>query len=157
MSVILIVILTAAYFLPYFNARMRRTRNAGSVGVINLFLGWTFIGWVVALAMSSSGDVTPKKFMVPGADGNIIGNFTCAGCGEQGHGSNNCPRKIITGQPLKTAPAIDLPSQPKSHVTMEAMKEEIFQLESDRVQGKISLQDYQTAKATLDKILQRVV
>ncbi len=40
---------------------------------------------------------------------------------------------------------------------MEAMKEEVFQLESDRLQGKISPEDYQTAKAALDKTLQRAV
>jgi hypothetical protein len=40
---------------------------------------------------------------------------------------------------------------------MEAMKEEVFQLESDRLQGKINAQDYQSAKAALDKTLQRAV
>jgi hypothetical protein len=40
---------------------------------------------------------------------------------------------------------------------MDAMREEIFQLESDRIQGKISPQDYETAKAALDKTLQRAV
>jgi hypothetical protein len=40
---------------------------------------------------------------------------------------------------------------------MEAMKEEVFQLESDRLQGKINPQDYLTAKAALDKTLQRAV
>ncbi|HXA88731.1 MAG TPA: superinfection immunity protein [Mycobacterium sp.] len=31
--------------------------NAGSVAVINLFLGWTFIGWVVAPAMAVIEDL----------------------------------------------------------------------------------------------------
>ncbi|HLK51877.1 MAG TPA: hypothetical protein VKU42_00395 [Candidatus Angelobacter sp.] len=50
-------------------------------------------------------------------------------------------------------------SKPKdrSGVLLEAMKEEVFQLESDRLQGKISPQDYTTAKAALDKTLQRAV
>lgn len=47
--------------------------------------------------------------------------------------------------------------QDRSTLLMEAMKEEVFQLESDRLQGKISPQDYQTAKAALDKTLQRAV
>jgi hypothetical protein len=29
--------------------------DAASVAVVNLFLGWTFLGWVVALAMAVSG------------------------------------------------------------------------------------------------------
>jgi hypothetical protein len=37
------------------------------------------------------------------------------------------------------------------------MKEEIFQLETDRLQGKISAKDYESAKAALDKTLQRAV
>lgn len=47
--------------------------------------------------------------------------------------------------------------QDRSALLMEAMKEEVFQLESDRLQGKINSQDYQTAKAALDKTLQRAV
>lgn len=45
----------------------------------------------------------------------------------------------------------------RAGVLMEAMKEEVFQLESDRLQGKISPEDYQAAKAALDKTLQRAV
>jgi hypothetical protein len=47
--------------------------------------------------------------------------------------------------------------QDRSTLLMEAMKEEVFQLESDRLQGKINPQDYQTAKAALDNTLQRAV
>ena len=47
--------------------------------------------------------------------------------------------------------------QDRSAMLMEAMKEEVFQLESDRLQGRITPQDYQTAKAALDKTLQRAV
>jgi hypothetical protein len=38
---------------------------------------------------------------------------------------------------------------------LEALKEELFHLESDRVQGKISQQDYQAAKNGLDALLRR--
>ena len=37
------------YFLPVIVALMNGHRNATSVGVLNLFLGWTFLGWVLAL------------------------------------------------------------------------------------------------------------
>ena len=40
------------YLLPTFVGVRRGAPNLGSVGVINLFLGWTFVGWVVALAMA---------------------------------------------------------------------------------------------------------
>jgi hypothetical protein len=40
------------YFLPTIVAAARKVTNLGSVAVINVFLGWTCIGWVVALAMA---------------------------------------------------------------------------------------------------------
>src|SRR6185312_15405553 len=42
-------------------------------------------------------------------------------------------------------------------VLLEAMKEELFQLESDRLEGKITPQEYELSKAALDKTLQRAV
>ena len=45
-------LLFSIYFLPAIIAFAREMRNAGSVLVINLFLGWTLVGWVVALAMA---------------------------------------------------------------------------------------------------------
>ena len=40
------------YFLPSLIATGRKVPNAGSVFVLNFFLGWTFIGWIVSLAMA---------------------------------------------------------------------------------------------------------
>jgi len=57
----------------------------------------------------------------------------------------------------QNAPVTAGAPQDRSAMLMEAMKEEVFQLESDRLQGKINPQDYQTAKAALDKTLQRAV
>ena len=41
------------YFAPSIVGGGRHVPNVGSIFVINLFLGWTLIGWVVALAMAS--------------------------------------------------------------------------------------------------------
>lgn len=41
------------YFIPSIVAERRSVPNAGSVLVINIFLGWTLIGWIVALALAS--------------------------------------------------------------------------------------------------------
>ena len=46
--------LFAAYFAPTIIAGARHHHNVGAIAVINGFLGWTFIGWVVALAMAAS-------------------------------------------------------------------------------------------------------
>lgn len=55
----LILLIAILYFLPTFNAYSNKKRNASSVLVINLFLGWTFIGWIVALSMSAGKDAKP--------------------------------------------------------------------------------------------------
>jgi hypothetical protein len=51
-AVFLVIIGIGAYFLPTIVAVARKVTNQGSVAVINFFLGWTLIGWVVALAMA---------------------------------------------------------------------------------------------------------
>jgi hypothetical protein len=50
----------ALYFAPVIVAAMRGYHNVGSIAVINIFLGWTFVGWVVALAMAF-GQVRPAN------------------------------------------------------------------------------------------------
>ena len=42
------------YFLPAIVAKMRGHHNAMSIFLLNLFLGWTFVGWVVALVWAAS-------------------------------------------------------------------------------------------------------
>ncbi len=49
---LLIFIGFAAYFAPTIVAFARHHHQANTILVINLFLGWTFIGWVISLAMS---------------------------------------------------------------------------------------------------------
>lgn len=51
-TIIGLITLAAIYFIPSIVAWNRRYRNLASVVVINVFLGWTLIGWVVALAMA---------------------------------------------------------------------------------------------------------
>jgi hypothetical protein len=43
----------ALYFAPTIVAFSRKAPNRGSVLVLNLFLGWSFVGWVIALAMAA--------------------------------------------------------------------------------------------------------
>lgn len=48
-----IVTVAFLYFLPSLIA-ISRWHYFGSVFAVNLFLGWTLIGWVIALSMSMS-------------------------------------------------------------------------------------------------------
>jgi len=42
----------ATYFIPSMIASYNRAPNTVGIMLINFFLGWTVIGWVVALAMA---------------------------------------------------------------------------------------------------------
>ena len=53
-GVLILILLIALYFLPTIIAANRHVPNVGSVVVINVLLGWTLIGWIVALAMAAS-------------------------------------------------------------------------------------------------------
>lgn len=48
---VIVAILTAGYMLPWAIAAVRDVPHWG-VFWINLLLGWTIIGWIVALVMS---------------------------------------------------------------------------------------------------------
>ena len=49
-------LLFVLYFLPTINGYASGKRNAEAIACLNLFLGWTVIGWVVALVWSSTKD-----------------------------------------------------------------------------------------------------
>ncbi|KKK67034.1 hypothetical protein LCGC14_2958120 [marine sediment metagenome] len=44
------------YFVPWAVASSRGKRNAPAIAVLNLFLGWTFVGWVIALVWACTDE-----------------------------------------------------------------------------------------------------
>jgi hypothetical protein len=60
-SLFMLAILFIAYFSPYFVAKTRMHSKLESILVVNLFLGWTLLGWVVALAWAFSEDNRHNK------------------------------------------------------------------------------------------------
>lgn len=48
----IIIIGLAVYFIPTIIAVARHHRNALAIFLVNLFAGWSFIGWVVTLVWS---------------------------------------------------------------------------------------------------------
>lgn len=51
---LLLVIGGALYFLPWIVAYRRDHPNCNAIALLNLFLGWTFLGWVLALVWSAT-------------------------------------------------------------------------------------------------------
>jgi T4 superinfection immunity protein len=44
------------YFLPFIMARKKNKKNSEAIGVLNFFLGWTVVGWVIALVWATMED-----------------------------------------------------------------------------------------------------
>lgn len=65
----LAILAAAAYLTPTLVGWIRRVPHLGSIAVINIALGWTLIGWVIALAMaarSAPPPATPRQQGPPG-------------------------------------------------------------------------------------------
>ncbi|MGB6383784.1 MAG: carboxypeptidase-like regulatory domain-containing protein [Terriglobales bacterium] len=62
-------------------------------------------------------------------------------------------------RPTEATPATTTPIAPaaKSSMLLEALKEELFQLEVEKKQGKITPEDYEKARAALDQTLDRAL
>jgi hypothetical protein len=55
-----LLILAAVYFLPAIVASSRHHRNRLAIGILNLLLGWTVLGWIVAMVWACTSDVEPR-------------------------------------------------------------------------------------------------
>lgn len=54
-----IIVVGIIYFAPTVNAMLRDHKNSGAIGTLNFFLGWTVLGWVIALVWSMTDYVRP--------------------------------------------------------------------------------------------------
>ena len=52
-------VLTVGYLLPWAVAATRNRSNTAAIALLNLFLGWSLVGWVVALVMALGTEPTP--------------------------------------------------------------------------------------------------
>lgn len=61
-SILLIIIVIALYLLPSIIAAYQKKKNGAAIFILNLLLGWTLIGWVVAIvwAFTYEESVKPK-------------------------------------------------------------------------------------------------
>lgn len=54
LGAIVLVFAVGAYFFPWIIAAARKHPNLNSIVILNLLLGWTVIGWVIALIWAAS-------------------------------------------------------------------------------------------------------
>lgn len=66
----MLIVVLGLYLVPTIIGMIRKVPNIGSVIVINLLLGWTLVGWVVALAMAvRTVPPKPQPYIPPRRDG----------------------------------------------------------------------------------------
>ena len=58
---VILGILLLLYFLPTIVADQRRVRHLAGILILNLFLGWTMLGWIGALIWAVSD--APKSVL----------------------------------------------------------------------------------------------
>ncbi|QKL04851.1 superinfection immunity protein [Pseudomonas sp. NY5710] len=77
----------ALYLLPTFEAWIRKKSNLQSIAVLNLFLGWTIIGWVAALIWAfkkpEEAVVVAPAMAEPVTAADTPEKKTCPFCAEQ--------------------------------------------------------------------------
>jgi hypothetical protein len=80
MVVLFLCVGCVAYFIPTIVAALRQKTNILAIFVLNFFLGWSVIGWVVALVWAMSTqvvDATPAPARV---------SVLCSSCGKYNAG-----------------------------------------------------------------------
>ena len=90
-GLIVLGIVLGLYFLPTIIASQRGVTNLGSIAVINLFLGWTLVGWVVALAMSFKDVPARDAPVTASTNASSTGSAEAAARRTGGSTYRNCP------------------------------------------------------------------
>jgi hypothetical protein len=54
MSFLALMFVLFIYFLPWLNSLSAHHKNSTAILLVNLFFGWTLIGWVGALIWSTT-------------------------------------------------------------------------------------------------------
>lgn len=51
-TIIILLVCVVIYFIPTFIANGRKTHNENGIAIVNVLLGWTVVGWIIALIMA---------------------------------------------------------------------------------------------------------
>lgn len=62
--IIMLILIVIPYFVPTIIAFNRKKTNTGAIFALNLFLGWSLIGWVIALIWALSNIEAPQQIVI---------------------------------------------------------------------------------------------
>ena len=111
---------------------------------------WPILGGFAVLLAIGGWVVTKRQSAI---------SATAASATNSGAASSDYSAAVHPRTPTVAAPAASTTSAPvaKSSMLLAALKEEMFQLEVEKKQGKITPADYEKAKAALDQTLDRAL
>jgi hypothetical protein len=78
-ALLVLVVGLALYLLPTLVAKRREKRNLAAIAAVNILLGWTFVGWVIALVWALSRQAIDTPNATPNHAGAVQ---LCAHCGK---------------------------------------------------------------------------
>jgi hypothetical protein len=81
-AVVLVVLLIVASLLLYFLPSIvgRHKQNFAAILVLNLLLGWTLVGWVVAMVWAVARETPPAQVIVNQSA--ALPSLFCSSCGK---------------------------------------------------------------------------
>jgi len=119
---------------------------------------WPIIGGFV-LALAGGAFYMTKRQRAAVANGAVAADYEVPDPPQQpitprvSRPAAPAPAPRVAPAPTATAVTPAAPAAPRSSMLLEALKEELFQLEVEHKQGKIAQQEYEKAKAALDGTL----
>jgi len=97
MGVMLLIVLVGGYFVPSIVALVKKKRNTGAIVLVNVLLGWSVVGWIVALVWAVTNDVpvvqvNQNYYGQPAPQARSVGDRFCQRCGAHFDSRGICPR-----------------------------------------------------------------
>jgi 5-hydroxyisourate hydrolase-like protein (transthyretin family) len=116
---------------------------------------WYVIGGIAVIMVGGAVFAMRKKLPgVQAASGEAVASRNPAAAGRRTTQPAST-RAAPAGAPASSSPASSSPTSSGPGNMMDVLKEELFQLETDRLQGKITQQEYDSSKAGLETLLRR--
>ena len=61
-AILYLIVFIFIYFIPSFVAYKRLHNNKLAILICNIFLGWTFVGWVISLVWACTDNIEYKNY-----------------------------------------------------------------------------------------------
>jgi hypothetical protein len=118
---------------------------------------WPILGAFALLLAVGGWVVTKRQPVISAASSAGAATATKTGVAASDLSAGFRPENRAEASIPISSPPIAATSVPRSAMLLEALKEELFQLEIEKKQGKITAADYEKARAALDQTLDRAL